>query len=45
MPPFDKALAECKAETSWSTVENTSSGHFIMIDEPAWLADILMKVA
>jgi Alpha/beta hydrolase family len=31
MPPFDKALAECKADTLWSTVENTSSGHFIML--------------
>jgi hypothetical protein len=28
-----------------STVENTTSGHVIMIDEPQWLADTLMKAA
>lgn len=44
-PAFDKALAECKPDSSWITVENTTSGHVIMIDEPQWLADILMKAA
>jgi pimeloyl-ACP methyl ester carboxylesterase len=42
---FDKALAECKADPSWSVIENTTSGHVIMLDEPEWLADILMKAA
>jgi pimeloyl-ACP methyl ester carboxylesterase len=44
-PAFSKALAECKADTSWSTVENTTSGHAVMIDEPEWLADTLIKTA
>jgi pimeloyl-ACP methyl ester carboxylesterase len=44
-PAFNKALADCKADGSWSTVENTTSGHVIMIDEPEWLADVLMKAA
>jgi pimeloyl-ACP methyl ester carboxylesterase len=44
-PAFNKALAECKADPSWNTVENTTSGHVIMLDEPEWLADTLMKTA
>jgi hypothetical protein len=44
-PAFNKALAECKADTSWSTVENATCGHVIMIDEPEWLADVLTKAA
>ena len=36
---LDKALAACKADKSWSTVENTTSGHAIMLDEPEWLAE------
>jgi hypothetical protein len=43
-PAFDKALAECKADNSWSTIE-IGSGHIVMLDEPSWLADTLMKVA
>jgi hypothetical protein len=42
---FNKALAECRADPSWSTVENATSGHVIMIDDPEWLADVLMKAA
>lgn len=44
-PAFDKALAECKADKSWSTLENTTSGHAVMIDEPDWLVDALVKAA
>lgn len=44
-PAFNKALAECRADPSWSTVENATSGHVIMIDEPEWLADVLMQAA
>jgi hypothetical protein len=44
-PGFDKALAACKADTSWRVVENATSGHVIMLDEPEWLADILLQAA
>jgi pimeloyl-ACP methyl ester carboxylesterase len=44
-PAFNKAFVECKADTSWSRIENTTSGHIVMIDEPEWLADILIKAA
>jgi pimeloyl-ACP methyl ester carboxylesterase len=42
---FDKALAECRADKSWQTFVNDTSGHDVMIDQPQWLADILLKVA
>ena len=42
---FDKALAECKADASWQTIVNDSSGHDVMIDQPQWLADVLLKVS
>jgi hypothetical protein len=42
---LDKAYAECKADKSWSTIENTTSVHAVMVAEPEWLADTLMKVA
>jgi pimeloyl-ACP methyl ester carboxylesterase len=46
-PNFDKALAKCKADTSWRTIELTpdQSGHDVMVDMPARLAEILMEVA
>jgi pimeloyl-ACP methyl ester carboxylesterase len=42
---FDKALAECKADQTWQTFVNETSGHDVMIDQPQWLADVLLKVA
>ncbi len=42
---FDKALAECKADKSWQTFVNETSGHDVMIDQPEWLADVLLKVS
>jgi hypothetical protein len=44
MPPFNEAISECKADPSWTVIENTTSGHFVMLDAPDW-PDILMKVA
>ena len=41
---FDKALAECKTDPSWNTFE-INAYHIVMLDEPVWLADTLMKVA
>ncbi len=42
---FDKALAECKADKSWQTIVNDNTGHDVMIDQPEWLADLLLKVS
>jgi pimeloyl-ACP methyl ester carboxylesterase len=42
---FDKALAECKADKTWRTFEATNSGHDVMVDQPAWLADIMLQVS
>ena len=42
---FDKALAECKADKSWNTFVAENSGHDVMVDQPAWLAEILLKVS
>jgi hypothetical protein len=44
-PGFDKALAECKADKSWSVVETNLPGHVIMLDAPEWLADQLLQAA
>jgi hypothetical protein len=41
-PVFDKALAECKTDASWTTFE-TASAHIVMLDEPEWLTDTLVK--
>ena len=40
---FDRAYAECKADASWQTHVNENTGHDVMVDQPEWLADILMK--
>jgi pimeloyl-ACP methyl ester carboxylesterase len=42
---FDKALAECKADNSWQTFVNDNTGHDVMIDQPEWLADLLLKAS
>lgn len=42
---FDKALADCKARAGWQTVVNDNTGHDVMIDQPDWLADLLLKVS
>jgi pimeloyl-ACP methyl ester carboxylesterase len=44
-PAFDKALAECKADKAWNTIENATSGHTVMIDAPEWLADVLLQAS
>ena len=42
---FDKALAECKTDKTWQTFETTTAGHDVMVDDPDWLTDILLKVS
>jgi hypothetical protein len=44
-PAFDKALADCKADKTWNTIENTSSGHMVMMDAPEWLAETLLQAS
>jgi pimeloyl-ACP methyl ester carboxylesterase len=42
---FDKALADCKADKTWTTFVNENTGHDIMVDQPEWLADVILKMA
>ena len=44
-PGFDKAYAACKADRTWQTFEATNAGHDVMVDDPDWLVDILLKVS
>lgn len=44
-PGFDRALAACRADPSWRTLENAQSGHLAMLDEPEWLAHALMEAS
>jgi pimeloyl-ACP methyl ester carboxylesterase len=44
-PGFDKAYADCKADETWQTFEITTVGHDVMVDDPDWLTDILLKVS
>lgn len=42
---FDRALAACRADNTWQTLVNEFSGHDVMIDEPEWLADVLLNAS
>ena len=42
---FDRALAECKADKTWQTFVNDNSDHDVMIDQPEWVAELLLKVS
>jgi hypothetical protein len=42
---LDKAYAECKADKSWTTLENTTSVHVVMVAEPEWLTGVLLQAA
>ena len=42
---FDKALAECKADPTWTTYIAENSHHDVMIDQPEWLTDVLLKAS
>ncbi len=44
-PGLDKAYAECKADKSWTTLENTTSVHLVMVAEPEWLTGVLLQAA
>ena len=42
---FDQALAECKADKTWQTIVNENTGHDVMIDQPEWLAETVLKAS
>jgi pimeloyl-ACP methyl ester carboxylesterase len=42
---FDKAFDECRANPGWETFVNETSGHDAMIDQPQWVADLVLKVS
>ena len=42
---FDKAFEECKADKTWRTFVAQNSGDVVMVDQPGWLADILLQVS
>ncbi len=42
---LDKAFGECKADKAWTVLENTTSGHSVMIIEPEWLTGVLLQAA
>jgi pimeloyl-ACP methyl ester carboxylesterase len=44
-PVFDKALAACRADPSWSTIELADCGHLAMLDAPERVADLLLRAA
>ena len=44
-PAFDQALAECQADKTWQTYVNDTTGHDVMIDQPEWLTDVLLRVS
>ena len=41
-PGFEKALARVKADRSWRTYD-APCGHDVMVDEPEWLAKVLLE--
>jgi hypothetical protein len=43
MAALDKAYGECKADKSWTAIENTTSVHAVMVAEPEWLTGVLLQ--
>jgi pimeloyl-ACP methyl ester carboxylesterase len=41
---FDAAYARYQADPAWRTLE-TEAGHDVMVDDPAWLVDVLLEVS
>jgi hypothetical protein len=44
-PSFDKALAECKANKSWTTFELPGTGHMAMVDAPDRVTELILQAA
>ncbi|MCC8943372.1 alpha/beta fold hydrolase [Bradyrhizobium sp. Arg68] len=45
LPPFDKALAECRSDKSWATFELPDVGHMAMLDAPDRLSELILHAA
>ncbi|TYL81281.1 alpha/beta hydrolase [Bradyrhizobium rifense] len=45
LPPFDRALADCKSDKSWVTFELPDVGHMAMLDAPDRLSDLILQAA
>jgi hypothetical protein len=43
-PVFDKAYEKLKATPGWNVYE-VNCGHDVMVDEPQWLVDTLVKAS
>lgn len=44
-PAYDKALADCKSDKSWTTVELPEVGHMAMLDAPDRVSDAILQGA
>jgi len=44
-PPFDKALADCKSDKSWTTFELPDVGHMAMLDAPDRVSELILQAA
>ncbi|WP_395713465.1 alpha/beta fold hydrolase [Reyranella sp.] len=44
-PAFDKALADCKADKSWTTVALPDVGHIAMLDAPDRVSQLILQGA
>jgi hypothetical protein len=44
-PAFDKALADCRADKSWTTVELPGTGHIAMLDAPDRVSQLILQGA
>jgi len=44
-PAFDKALAECKADKSWTTFELADTGHMAMLDASDRVTELILQAA
>ena len=40
---LDRAFEECKADKSWTVLENATSTHAVMLHEPEWLTGVLLQ--
>jgi pimeloyl-ACP methyl ester carboxylesterase len=45
LPPFDKALADCKSDKSWAAFELPDVGHMAMLDAPDRVSELILQAA
>jgi hypothetical protein len=44
-PAYDKALADCKGDKSWTTIELPDVGHMAMLDAPDRLSELIVQAS